>query len=1197
MNRPPKEITEEPSMPDESVLLGQLAEAFSARVRQGQMPDIEDYARQHPELAERIRELFPTLMFLEGMAGTASSEVSHPVGELAAGQAFGTYRIQREVGRGGMGIVYEALHMPLNKRVALKVLPVRGLQGSAQLERFFREAKTAAALHHTNIVPVFDIGQAAGTPYYAMQFIDGRGLDQVLRDRQPSQPVEAGTTGAYVPSADSAGLAPGSPTGTTPPAPSAPALPANPDAFCRRVAELGIQAAEGLAYAHQRGVIHRDIKPSNLLLDEQGILWITDFGLARRLEDPALTHSWQVLGTPRYMSPEQAEAARRPVDHRTDVYSLGATLYELLAGRPVFDGRTPQEVVTQILSREPASLRRLNPEVPRDLETVVLKAMAKRPEDRYQTAMDLADDLRRCLSLEPIRARRIGPVGRTIRWCRRKPALASLTAVLVLVVAVGFAAVAWQWRQAVKASREAEAEEKRARAAQEEAQDHLTSSLYERARITLVSGQQGRRWEVLELLSEAENLRGRERHAEALPTTELTDTPPRRVPLPTRAELRSLAVEALRLRDVRLGRKWSGMPVALSADGRWAVMVKVVPGVKAVSWMLDITEGREYPPFADRKWGEEDTGLTKFALSTDGKLGASKRGDEPGITLWELPSGIRHQLPGPSAPAEPAPPKAFYGDLAFSPDGSLLAGLRFVGKNKNQILFWNLKTRAAPKVLVDDANRVSSEFAFSAEGRWLAYPSANGITLRKLDGAGETFTLLLPPQAGGEPVRHFAFSPNRQLLAAASLDQTKHSTILLWHLTTRAELACIHLDHMVSDLSFSPDSSQLMARDSTDTLHFFQLPGCREEWRQPIPRDVGVWWHADSRHLLVATEGSLQLAELAWDAPESLVATGWRSLYCFAFSPDGKWLVVPAISPRAIQLIQRDSGLVRELAVPTHPDQLRFRSDSRQLAVVSIDDVSVVLDVNTGKEIARLKPKGKGKMISGAFDAAGQFLVVRREDDRQGASKVTIWNMMNRKPVWQVPAKEFAWGSLSEDGRWLVIYPGGEAASFGYDASEIIIWDLTAKQAIEHLQTDSKERLGETHPQLSPDNRWLLTTAASLHLEKVPIEKGQHLSYVWSVPDGRKHLAISGPTYVSCQAFSPDGRLLAVGFRDGSAKLWDLERGEELFQWTAHAEKVARMQFTPDGTVLVSTDGESPNLQFLNLSSLRRQLGAIGLDW
>jgi serine/threonine protein kinase len=188
-------------------------------------------------------------------------------------------------------------------------------------------------------VPVFDIGQVSGTPYYAMQFIEGRGLDRVLHEGKLT-PADLSATADMVKEeagADNESAAPAQRDGST------PALAKSP-AFFRRVAELGIQAAEGLAYAHQRGVIHRDIKPSNLLLDKQGVLWITDFGLARRLDDPGLTHSGAILGTPRYMSPEQAEAAHRPIDHRTDIYSLGATLYELLTHRPAFDGKTPQEV-------------------------------------------------------------------------------------------------------------------------------------------------------------------------------------------------------------------------------------------------------------------------------------------------------------------------------------------------------------------------------------------------------------------------------------------------------------------------------------------------------------------------------------------------------------------------------------------------------------------------------------------------------------------------------------------------------------------------------------------------------------------------------------------------------------------------------------------------------------------------------------
>jgi hypothetical protein len=395
-------------MPDESVVLGELAEEYTTRLRAGQLPDIEDYARRHPELAGRIRELFPALMFLEGMAGAAPRPGVTGRPELAPapvpGRDFGNYRIEREIARGGMGIVYEAVHRALEKRVALKVLPVLGGGHPVQLERFLREARTAAALHHGNIVSVFDVGQVEGTPYYAMQYIEGRGLDRVLRQ------LQSGAETAALPEA------------------------ARTD-FCRWVARLGVQAAEGLAYAHQRGVIHRDVKPSNLLLDDQGTLWITDFGLARRLDDPTLTQGGALLGTPRYMSPEQAEAWRRPVDWRTDLYSLGATLYELLTRRPAVDGRTPQEVVTQILGREPPPPRRLNPAVPRDLETVVLKALAKQPEDRYATAADMADDLRHFLEKRPIQARRRTPVQRAARWARRhRTALVASAAVLMVVV-------------------------------------------------------------------------------------------------------------------------------------------------------------------------------------------------------------------------------------------------------------------------------------------------------------------------------------------------------------------------------------------------------------------------------------------------------------------------------------------------------------------------------------------------------------------------------------------------------------------------------------------------------------------------------------------------------------------------------------------------------------------------------------------
>jgi serine/threonine protein kinase len=436
-------------MTDDS-LLDQLAEEFTQRVREGKPPDVEEFANRYPQLAGRIRELFPTLMLLEGLAAGSPATAELRPSPLSAGSVFGNYRIEREIGRGGMGIVYEAVHVLLEKRVALKVLPVRTLAGPEHLERFFREARTAAGLHHTNIVPVFDVGQVDGTPYFAMQYIEGRSLDRILRTMQSAEREVfyndftsdriSGRTSDMPASLSLESSSPKSKETRSAQTSSGrlgrirAGLPVRPDDYFRWVAGIGIQAAEGLAYAHERKIIHRDIKPSNLLLDNEGVLWIADFGLARKIEDPAITQSGTLIGTPRYMSPEQAEAAKRPVDQRSDIYSLGTTLYELLTCRPVFEGNTPQEVLTQIINREPVAPRQLNVEIPADLATVVMKAMTKRPEDRYQSARELAEDLQRWQKMEPIKARPIGPLGRTIRWCRRNPRVAAITATAAAII-------------------------------------------------------------------------------------------------------------------------------------------------------------------------------------------------------------------------------------------------------------------------------------------------------------------------------------------------------------------------------------------------------------------------------------------------------------------------------------------------------------------------------------------------------------------------------------------------------------------------------------------------------------------------------------------------------------------------------------------------------------------------------------------
>ena len=314
-----------------------------------------------------------------------------------------------------MGVVYEAVERSLGRRVALKVLPFAAAIDPRQIARFRVEAQAASHLNHPHIVPVYSVGCQGGVHYYAMQLIDGptlAGLIAGLRHQAGDEdPTPVGPWAI--------------PTLTSPDATPTPAAPAASSwslasssardrAFFRETARLGRQAAEALEHAHEQGVLHRDVKPSNLMVDGRGHLWVTDFGLARFQGDASLTAPGDLLGTLRYMSPEQATADHAVVDGRTDVYSLGATLYELMTLRPIFDGSDRQELLRRIAQEEPRRPRAVQPAVPRDLETIVLKAMAKDPAARYATAQDLADDLGRFLDDRPILARR------PARWSDRR---------------------------------------------------------------------------------------------------------------------------------------------------------------------------------------------------------------------------------------------------------------------------------------------------------------------------------------------------------------------------------------------------------------------------------------------------------------------------------------------------------------------------------------------------------------------------------------------------------------------------------------------------------------------------------------------------------------------------------------------------------------------------------------------------------
>jgi serine/threonine protein kinase len=445
-----------------------LAEDFAERCRRGEQPSVNTYVERYPEWADQIRELLPPVARMEELKRLRRSAHSSPA-EAAPLERLGDYRILREVGRGGMGVVYEAVQESLGRQVALKVLARQALLDPKKRERFQREAQAAARLHHTNIVPVFGVGEQDGLPYYVMQFIQGEGLNEVLaRWRRGESAVlrPEGRTLSAIPAL------PESPQASPPPTDeSSDGRP------WREVARIGVQAAEALHYAHQQNTLHRDVKPGNLLLDGQGTVWVTDFGLAKWVGDKDLTDSGDIVGTLQYMAPEVFQGQ---ADARSDVYSLGLTLYELLTREAPFPGPTPADLLKQVTDHEPARPRKMNPAIPHDLETIILKAIARDPAHRYATAGELAEDLRRFLADRPIRARRATPLERGWRWCRRNRALAVLTTValaaLVLAAAAGWVGYVHTTRALdgeERKTEEALAATKKAQAATQKAEDNV----------------------------------------------------------------------------------------------------------------------------------------------------------------------------------------------------------------------------------------------------------------------------------------------------------------------------------------------------------------------------------------------------------------------------------------------------------------------------------------------------------------------------------------------------------------------------------------------------------------------------------------------------------------------------------------------------------------------------------------------------
>jgi WD40 repeat protein/serine/threonine protein kinase len=1015
-----------------------------------------------------------------------------------------------------MGIVYEAEQVSLGRRMALKVLPILDAMDPRHLLRFHNESRAAASLKHPNIVSVHSIGSEQGLHYYAMDYIDGRTLAEVIAQLQRARgtasravrgPEETPPDPAAVDATTVCTQAAALPCGST--------LPAHDtQAFFRTVASWGMQAAEGLDHAHTVGIVHRDIKPSNLMVDASGHLWITDFGLAMGDTIAGPTMSGDLLGTLRYMSPEQASGARQVLDARTDIYSLGVTLYELVSLQPAFLAEDRHELLHHIVDTEPSPPHHLNTSIPRDLETIILKAMGKEPAARYTSARALADDLRRFLADQPIAAQRPTVRERSGRWLRRHRAIVGAASILLIVTTVlsvtGMLFVTRAHREAIRQRNAAERQREVARRHEASLRAHLNVANIHWAWTAWHSGK----------LEQA------------------TGYLSQQIPGPGEEDTRSFAWYYLwRVchcpRLVLEGHAGVVYGLAFSPDGKTLISSGV--DHKVIVW--DLSTGQQRACWEDF---QDDVNCVRF--SSDGRLLATGEEDRR-VRIWDVASGrVVQSLSGFSLPVAAVffapddthllvseirwPDRTGYTSVwdlrsgqqetrfeasmfALSPDGC--AALLHRG-------LWNWtdeRERLAPTglgaALVDSpcAGVVLSDGATVALGglRHL-------ISVQRLPGRESVTTL----HGHTGAIRSLDFSAGANLLASGADD----GVVRLWDtLTWDLHGVLPRESGRIWTVAFSPDGNRLATGGDDGKIRLWSPADCRAAVRllASLPRVCSLTF-ASSDQLLIA--GSPHKSSWGlWDTTtgrlvESFDSPGEKDGH-LAASP-AEPLVALGLTDGTVQLVDRVSGATRQSfpaeRVERNPWSLRelaFSPDGRYLAAARArgateDDSRIfmicVWEVASGGEILSQHypaPHGGSHAQSFAFSPDSRTLAVPCDGDVHlhdlvsHTMRVIIGDAAGK--VWSV--------AYSADGKWLAL--GGEARS-------LCLVDRLNPAV-------GKQLVG---------------------------------------PQGLANVL----------AFSPDGRTLACGSSTGQVTLWDVRTGEELCELHGPAGSVHCAAFSADGTQL-----------------------------
>ncbi|QEH34977.1 Serine/threonine-protein kinase pkn5 [Aquisphaera giovannonii] len=1203
-----------------------VAESFLARYRAGERPSIEEYAARHPELADRIRWLMPALVRMEqdlSLDPARAAPPRRPGGAPGGSRRLGDYRILREIGRGGMGVVYEAEQVSLGRRVALKVLPREVAGDGLALERFRREAKAAARLHHTNIVPVFEVGRDGEVAYYAMQFVEGQGLEKIidelarLRDPGP-KPGGAGAAGSPAAAAriETRGPAPGTiaqslltgrfagegvvPSGETPteastgpaatetmsrdaadapdfaasdPEPAGAGLLTGPGAsavppgggspsavplsgrggpFFRSVAQIGRQAAQALAHAHAHGIVHRDIKPSNLLLDHAGVVWVADFGLAKG-EDEGLTRTGDIVGTLRYMAPCRF---RGEGDARADIYALGLTLYELMTLRPAFEASDRLELIEQIKNKEPARPRSLDRRIPRDLETIVLKAIEKEPARRYATADAMAEDLRRFLADEPILARQASAAERYWRWARRHPGIAVLggvlTGVLVLatigslIVAGRMARLAEDSQMAAGAEREARREAARQAKAQAAARGEA-----DQAR----AAAQAETYRAM--LSEVKALRAGHQpgwRGDALGNlARLTVLPTPRRDL---IELRNEAVASIGEVDIIEVARLAGLRGAVhsldfSPDST-ALLTATAAG-DIHDW--DVTRRQHSWQVLDPSGPSQGGPEAVVRFLPDGGIARTTRGHR----VEFLDSSGR---PSARAPIDGGASQPLV--LRIGRQGRLLA----IGWSD-----WRLSLHdAATGEMLRSFTSNPFRFGISPDGRWIALADPeNAYQVRRADGSGPPVKL----GRGRDVIHRLVFSPDGNTLAVAS-----GQSATLWDLASgREQVSLRGHKEWVTDLAFSPDGGWVATTSNDYTTRLWDA-----RTGQALSVLPGTWFltnvafSPDGRHLAVSTSdgaGKVSLYQLlgrrerkwlaghgsgtqslaphprlprfasgaddhaviVWDPGSARPLRRWPAHDSFvvglAYSADGSLLASGAGGSREIRLWDAETGSLRRV-LSGHPANvargaLAFDPSGRRLATGDEGGLLLIWDVPTGR-ILRREALGTSSVLSVAFLGDGRHLLA--SEMRRGGS-VTLFDLDGKEPPRRV-IQPHGWNRFAVDAR----------------RNRAIVADFDGGLSIVPLPG----------------------------LEGVRRLEGAHQGMVWAL------------------ALSRDGRLLATGGADRLVILRDAATLEPLLTFPAWTGTVKDLAFDATGRWLAIAGADS-DVGLWDLVLVRDELAPLGLAW